>query len=129
MSSLFENNSELLTEVGPSQEASLRRKAVQSKLKSLTSQLQLLLQKKIRIDLEIRSTRTKLNKLKTRSSAEFKTSLQFEGVDTSSVPIPIQAVKEAVSPELFEEFQEFDKALREADVIVEQTMDLPLYNN
>lgn len=103
------------------------RKAQMSKMKSLTSQLQNLLQKKIRLDLEIRNTRKKLSKLKTASKNTLKVSLELEGLDLSSEePISRKVVLEVAGEELTKEFFAFDRVLDEVELVLSSTKDLPL---
>lgn len=127
---ILEDTAKLMSEgTDPRAELSNRRKAQQSKLKSLTNQLQNLLQKKIRIDLEIRSTRKKLSKLKGSSATTLRASLTAEGFDLSLEPIPVEILQETISSELIEELKEFDSVLDEADYTLSLIKDLPLYNN
>lgn len=71
--------SALLEETRNRQEDSLRRKAILSKMKGIQNQIEALLQKKIRLEFEIKSQKKKLSKLKQQSKFELKTAVELEG--------------------------------------------------
>lgn len=111
-------------------EEQIRRRIYTSKLESLKNQLANLLQKKIRIDLEIKRTRKKLSKLKEESKTLVKTSLQLEGV----LPGPDGLIDNNLAlrklgQQSYEETLKLDLLLDEVQELLEAYADIPLYSD
>lgn len=105
-------------------------KLLLSKLKSLNEHLSALIQKKIRIDLEIKRTRRKLSKLKQQSKTYVKTRVEIEGFDydlfTPEDLIPLQ---ESVGEEAFKKLIKLDSEVERAEKLETDYADLPLYED
>lgn len=114
---ILDGEYEVLAEA--TQDANAKRQLA-SKIRSLNSTLESLLQKKIRIDLEIRSVRKKLTKLKKSSNLEIKTHVSLE----SSLSPEIQGLRDYL---LDTTSNELEQELQRADYLLESYADLPLY--
>lgn len=111
-------------------EDSMQRSLLTSKLKSLNDHLSALLQKKIRIDLEIKRTKKKLSKLKSQSQTYVKTRVQLEGLNYETFgPDEKKILIENVGQEVFEEIYNLDKQVYDAESILEELENLPLYED
>jgi regulator of replication initiation timing len=112
-----------LTEgVSPIDENKIKRKLLVSKIETLNNQLNSLLQKKIRIELEIKRTRKRLSKLKSESQTMFKTAVQLEGIDPDSDdPKDIQFLIETWSPETIQEFLDLGEQEKLASELIQQS--------
>lgn len=122
----------VLKEESPqSNQESLDRRLLTSKLKSLNTILQNLLQKKIRIDLEIRRTKKRISKLKSQSQTYVKTHVELEG-DLNYDHLSNQDLKvlqERFGEQVFSELFELDKEVFEAQQLLTEIEKLPLYED
>lgn len=122
----------VLKEESPqSNQDSLDRRLLTSKLKSLNTILQNLLQKKIRIDLEIRRTKKRISKLKSQSQTLVKTHVELEG-DLNYDHLSNQDLKvlqERFGEQVFSELFELDKEVFEAQQLLTEIEKLPLYED
>ena len=111
------------------QEEEMQRKILFSKIKGLNDQLSALLQKKIRIDLEIKRTRKKLSKLKSQSSTFVKTRIQLENFDPLSFTSEdLQLFQEAVGEDAFQSYLKLDQEIDRAELLLQDSENLPLYD-
>jgi hypothetical protein len=109
----------------PLKDERAERRLLTSKMKSLNNQLNLLTQKKLRLDIEIKRTKKKLSKIKKSSMTNIQAKLQIEGFDYSKFsPDDLNLLREQVGPEEYEELLELDKEIDEADIIL-QSIDSP----
>lgn len=90
-----------------------------SKMKSLNNQLNSLLQKRIRINLEIKRTKVALTKIKKKSITEVKTSINLEGSGPLSEE-ETRKVRESMSSKEYESLLDLDRELDEAEFILEE---------
>lgn len=110
-------------------ESNFDSKTVTSKMASLNSHLKSLLQKKIRIDLEIRRTRKKLSKMKNRSSTYIKTSISLEGFDPDHLkPDLTPILEEKLGNDRNQEFALLNEQILIADSLITESENLPLYD-
>lgn len=108
-------------------EVAVRRKLNLSKIKSLNQTLQNLIQKKIRLDLEIKRTRAKLSKIKGQSDTSVKLSLQLEGLSPETLdPKDWEIFKESNAEACLESF-EILKEIRFAQELLTEAAELPLF--
>lgn len=119
----------LLTEVSSTSkdQDSYERKLLKSKLESLNNHLEALIQKKIRLDLEIRRTRKKLSKLKTQSSTKVKLGISAEGFNVPSNREEVSLLQEQIDPQIFKSLADLDLEIDRSEEILETYKDLPLY--
>jgi hypothetical protein len=106
----------------------VERQLLVSKLKSLNDHISNLLQKKIRIDLEIRRTKKKLSKLKSSSKTYVHTKLELEGFipEFYDPRIYNSILLEQVGKEVFQELLELDQLIDQADLLLQEIESLPL---
>lgn len=116
-----------LEESSSSQEKTAERKLRTSKLKSLNSQLENLIQKKIRIDLEILRTKKKLSKLKESSKTSVKASLSIEGFDYDSFSPEDNLTLQEKLPTDYQDLLNLDEQIYRSEEILKETEDLPLF--
>lgn len=114
-------------EPSSSEKNSAERKLRTSKMKSLNSQLENLIQKKIRIDLEIQKTKKKLSKLKETSKTSVKTSLSLEGFDYDQLTPEDCDQLRAENPNDFSELLSLDEQIYRSEGILEEIEELPLF--
>lgn len=101
-----------------------------SKMSTLRNHLQALLQKKIRIDLEIKRTKKKLSKLKTTSQTYIKTRVSFEGFDYDHLdPSTMELLKEKIGQDNFLELQQIDEQVYLIEELLDAYSDIPLYED
>lgn len=98
-------------EASESQMKSAERKMRTSKLKSLRNYLEIIIQKKIRLDIEIKRTKEKISKIKESSKTEVKTSLSLENFDYDSFSNEDREELLRRDPELFQELFDLDEQI------------------
>lgn len=98
-------------EASESQMKSAERKMRTSKLKSLRNYLEIIIQKKIRLDIEIKRTKEKISKIKDSSKTEVKTSLSLENFDYDSFSDEDREELLRRDPELFQELLDLDEQI------------------
>lgn len=98
-------------------------KALTAKLKGINGYLQSLLQKRIRLDLEIKRTKRQISKLKKKSSLIVKTSIQLE---TASGPLTISQMRQICNRPSETSLQEFESALLETEKLLQEVATIPL---
>lgn len=103
------------------------RKLRTSKLKGLNSQLESLIQKKIRIDLEIQRTKKKLSKLKESSKTSVKASLSMEGFDYDSFSPEDNLNLQEKLPADYPDLLSLDEQIYRSEEILKEIEDLPLF--
>jgi len=104
---------ERLSKASASQAKSIELRQVASKIKSLNILFQNLMQKKLRIDLELKRTKVKISSLRKMTQTNLKSSLQLE---THSLPITrsqLQSLCEELNLE-FQDIVDLDELLDEA---------------
>jgi predicted nucleic acid-binding Zn-ribbon protein len=118
----------LITEVQQLRE-DYERKLFRSKLETLNHTLENLIQKKIRIDLEIRRTKKKISKLKTSSQTLVKTRVELEGFNYDAFSeIDSIDLRSKISEEMFQELFELDRQVFIASNLIKEVDSLPLFN-
>lgn len=111
-------------------EEELRRKSLLSKLRSLNSYLESIIQKKIRLDLEIKRTRVQISKLKSITSTEVKASATREGFERYPLtPRESLRLLEQVGQEEFNFLRELDEEIDRAQYLLEEYQDLPIFED
>lgn len=110
-----------------SQEVSAERRLRTSKLKSLQNQLEILIQKKIRIDLEIKRTKKKLSKIKESSKTEVKTRLSLEGFDYDSLTLDQSRLFQEKFPDEFKDLLALDEQIVHSEELLQESEELPLF--
>lgn len=122
-------NLELLQEATQqNSEKILETKALTAKIKGLNGYLTSLLQKKIRIDLEIRRTKKQLTKLKKNSSLQIKSSIKLENAlasDETPSYSELRLLAEGALPATV--LQDFTEVLLESEKLLCEVEELPLY--
>lgn len=110
-------------------EDSVQRKLFTSKLKSLNDQISNLLQKKIRIDLEIKRTKKKISKLKSNSLTYIKSSVQLEGFNYDSLDNENEALNfiNEVGQETYQELWNLDEQIFRAEKLLSELESVPLF--
>lgn len=104
------------------------RKLLTSKMKSLEQHLESLVQKKIRLDIEIKRTKKKLSKLKTSGSDYIKARIELEGFSLEQFgPDQEQMFLESLGLNTFLDFQELDQLVDRAEQLIQEVEDLPLF--
>lgn len=98
-------------EASESQMKSAERKMRTSKLKSLRNYLEIIIQKKVRLDIEIKRTKEKISKIKESSKTEVKTSLSLENFDYDSFSNEDREELLRRDPELFQELFDLDEQI------------------
>lgn len=113
------------------QEVSLQNfdaKLATSKLKSLQDHLSAILQKKIRLDLEIKRVRNRISKLKEKQLTQVKASVSLEGFDYDHLnPDLVDLLRERVGEDKIQEITELELVIQEIDKLLETYQNLPLY--
>lgn len=105
----------------PDQERAIQRKILKSKMESLNMTLQNLLQKKIRIDLEIKRTKKKLSKLKNSSQTYVKTTVELEGFDYDLFSLEDhELLKQKVTLEAYSELVQLDEEVLIAERLIQE---------
>lgn len=105
----------------------MQRKILQSKLKGLNNHISNLLQKKVRIDLEIKRTKKKLSKLKKSSQTYVKTRVSLEGFDYDQfTQDDLSLLLESVGEDVFQELLELDEEIEKSQQLLEEIAQLPL---
>lgn len=97
-------------------------RALTSKIKGVNSYLASLLQKKLRIELEIRRTRTRLSKLKSRSQTIVRTKINLEGQCSVNEYLEMlfsESFNEETDPS-WEDYQRFKEAVDETDSLLQE---------
>lgn len=120
-------NPQLLTEaVSDDQNRRQEVKALAAKIKGMNGYLTSLLQKKVRIDIEIRRTKTRLTKLKNRSQTLVKTSVQLENsLNLMAKKTLIEALSgEKTLPDTT--LSDVEAVLTEAEHLLQEVEGLPL---
>lgn len=103
-------------------------KTVTSKMASLNSHLKALLQKKIRIDLEIRRTKKKLSKMKNRSSTYVKTTVSLEGFNLDYLTPELNSIlEEKLGPDKNQDMALLLEQIQIAETLEQEASRLPLY--
>lgn len=103
-------------------------KAAKSKLDSLESHLESILQKKIRLDLEIKRTRSKISKLKSRCQTLVKASVSLEGFDYDHMTQDKRILlEEQIGSDKIQEIIELEKTFLQIEDLLDVYKDLPLY--
>lgn len=110
----------ILTEDGPQLAKQAEVRALTSKIKGINSYLATLLQKKIRLELEIRRTKQRLSKLKKMSMTIVKTSIQVEGLHEVPEDPSNSQIYFRVQPLLDFDIQRFEEAARESDSLIQE---------
>lgn len=108
----------------------LRRQSLLSKLRSLNNYLEAIIQKKIRLDLEIKRTRVQITKLKSITSTEVKATALREGFET--LPLSEKETRkllELVGSEEFNFLKDLDEEIDRAQYLLEEYRDLPLFED
>lgn len=108
----------------------LRRQSLLSKLRSLNNYLEAIIQKKIRLDLEIKRTRVQITKLKSITSTEVKATALREGFET--LPLSQKETRkllELVGSEEFNFLKDLDEEIDRAQYLLEEYRDLPLFED
>lgn len=108
----------------------LRRQSLLSKLRSLNNYLEAIIQKKIRLDLEIKRTRVQITKLKSITSTEVKATALREGFET--LPLSEKETRkllESVGSEEFNFLKDLDEEIDRAQYLLEEYRDLPLFED
>lgn len=125
------NSYALLEAVSPeASEETIERKLLSSKIKSLNNQLASLIQKKIRIDLEIKRTKRKLTKIKNQSLTNVKMKVELEGFNYDSLSQEqLEFLQESIGQEDFKSLLDLDEQIILADRILKDYQDLPLYED
>lgn len=96
-------------------EDQLQSQILKSKLQSVNNYIESLLQKKVRIDLEIKRQKKVLSKLKQKSSTELKISAKLEGTDLRPLSREeIDTLKEDLGPKKFDSLVDLDKEVDRA---------------
>lgn len=85
MSEVLEQYKVLEAEAVKQKEDQTQRRILLSKIKSVNDHIAALLQKKIRIDLEIRHSKKKLSQLKSQVQTLVKTRVELEGINYESL--------------------------------------------
>lgn len=117
-----------LQEASTEPEKVLETRALTAKLKGLNGYLTSLLQKKIRIDLEIKRTKRQLSKLKKSSSTKLKTSIQLENALATGNPLNLRELRLLAEETLpASVLQEFTEVLLESEKLLCEVAELPLY--
>lgn len=119
-----------LVESSSQNERKLQRQTLTSKMETLKNQLENLLQKKIRIDLEIKRTRKKLTRIKSEAQTFVRTSIQLEGANPDSEdPKDYQIIREAYSQEEINQYAHLEDLVKEAEEILRIYEEIPLYSD
>lgn len=106
----------------------LETRALTAKLKGLNGYLTSLLQKKIRIDLEIKRTRRQISKLKKSSSTLLKTSIQLENSLAEGNSLSYQELRLLAENSLpASVLQEFTEEILQSEKLLREIEELPLY--
>lgn len=121
---------QILKEEDESTLQALQKKQTISKIRSVNNYIQNLLQKKIRIDLEIRRQKKVLSKLKKQSEFSLKTTLKLEG------NLPIEEIRPLTqeecnllreNSELFNYTKELDQEIDISDQLLEEITQLETF--
>lgn len=108
-------------------EEGLERKLLRSKLETLNHTLENLLQKKIRIDLEIKRTKKKLSKLKSSSQTLVRTKVELEGFNYETFSLDDHDLFRAkISEKEYKELLELDREVFIAEGLIQEADELPL---
>lgn len=111
-------------------EENLRRQSLLSKLRSLNNYLEAIIQKKIRLDLEIKRTRVQISKLKSITSTEVKASATREGFERIPLtPRETQLLLEQVGQEEFNFLREMDEEIDRSQYLLQEYQNLPLFED
>lgn len=117
-----------LQEATSEPEKVLETRALTAKLKGLNGYLTSLLQKKIRIDLEIKRTRRQISKLKKSSSTLLKTSIQLENSLAEGNSLSYQELRLLAENSLpASVLQEFTEEILQSEKLLREIEELPLY--
>lgn len=109
-------------------EEKLRQQSILSKIRSLNNYLEAIIQKKIRLDLEIKRTRVQLTKLRSISTTEIRATAAREGFTNLPLdPREARILQENMAPEEFQILNELDREIDRAQELLEIYKDLPLY--
>lgn len=99
----------------------LQSQILKSKIQSVNNYIESLLQKKMRLDLEIKRQKKVLSKLKQKSTTELKLSVELEGESLRPLSQEeIQILKEALSPTEFETLVDLDKEIDRATRLLDE---------
>jgi len=110
-----------LQETKQKPQVTIERQQLRSKLLSINKYIDALLQKKIRLDLEIRKQKKVLSKLRNQSSLKMKASLKLEDsiqpIFLKPIDHPFDQLKARFvdDPEMLELLEETDHRLREIE--------------
>lgn len=114
---LFENKKDIL----PEQQISIKQ--LKSKMSSVTTNISNLLQKKIRIELEIKKQKKVLSRLKTQSSFQMKTILQLEEGEIFSKDL-LDFLKKENLEVIYEDIKDLDRLLDYSVVLLNEIENL-----
>lgn len=106
----------------------LELKAIQSKIKNLNDTLEILVQKKIRLDLEIQRTRKKLSKMKKLSSTKLSASLSLESLEVDPETI-VNLLSEIQDKEFLNLVLSLDQEIDRAEKNESEVERLPLFED
>lgn len=101
-------------------------KAQKSKLQNMKDQLDILLRKKYRLELEIKALRTSIQNKRTSSEKTLKLKLSAEG-NLEPIPKSDQIYLAENYQDLNQALKEFDQCLKNIDDYLQETSDLDLF--
>jgi len=102
-----------------SQQNALQTRAVTSKIQSLNTVLRNLMSKKIRIDLEMKRTKVKIQNLRKQTKTDLKASLKFEDHQLPFTSEEFESFCHQAEVD-YEEMLELERALQESALLVKQ---------